>query len=151
MAIALLFSYLGVGGGAQSVSDLRDVVDCDALCAHGAGHLGEAGILQVDAHVTVPEPEHLVLLLGAPLAVVEHDGGRGDLLPHARQHLFDRIVNLRTEIQGDPSGLQLYFVDFDLGVPPYCLHAMPIWPHLQLPEQILKVWHPNYQINVNKM
>ena len=26
------------------------------------------------------------------------------------------------------------FVDFDLGVPPCCLHDMPIWPHFQLPK-----------------
>ena len=38
-------------------------------------------------------------------------------------------------IQGDPSGLQLYLDDFDLGVPPSCLHAMPILPDLQVPKQ----------------
>ena len=53
------FTHLGVSCRAQSVADLRDVSDRDALCAHGAGHLGKAGILEVDAHVTVPEPEDL--------------------------------------------------------------------------------------------
>ena len=28
-----------------------------------------------------------------------------------------------------------FFVDFDMGVPPCCLHAMPILPDLQLPKQ----------------
>ena len=41
----------------------------------------------------------------------------------------------RAVVQGDPSGQQLYFVDFDLGVPPCCQHAMPILPDLQLPQQ----------------
>ena len=38
-------------------------------------------------------------------------------------------------VQGDLLCQQLYFVDFDLGVPPCCLHAMPILPDLQLPKQ----------------
>ena len=37
--------------------------------------------------------------------------------------------------RGDPSGQQLYFVDFDLGVPPCCLQVMPIMPDLQLCKQ----------------
>ena len=32
-------------------------------------------------------------------------------------------------------GQRLYFVDFHLGVPPYCLHGMPILHGLQLPKQ----------------
>ena len=35
-------------------------------------------------------------------------------------------------LQGDTSGQQLYFVDFDLRVPPCCC---PILPDLQLPKQ----------------
>ena len=40
-------------------------------------------------------------------------------------------------IQGDrdPSGQLLYFVDFDLRVPPCCIHDMPIPPEFQLPKQ----------------
>ena len=38
-------------------------------------------------------------------------------------------------VQGDPSGQRLYFVDFCLGGPPCCLHAMSILPDLQLPKQ----------------
>ena len=44
-------------------------------------------------------------------------------------------VSKKTDVQGDPSGQQLYFVVFDLGVQPCCLHAMPILPDLQLPKQ----------------
>ena len=36
-------------------------------------------------------------------------------------------------VQGDPSGLRLYFVDFGLGLSP----SMPIPPDLQLPRQNL--------------
>ena len=47
--------------------------------------------------------------------------------------LFGRMHDLYRET--DPSGQRLHFVDFDLGVPPCCLHAMPTLPDLQLLKQ----------------
>ena len=38
-------------------------------------------------------------------------------------------------IQGDHGGLRLYFVDFDLGVPPVCSFAIPSLPNFHLPKQ----------------
>ena len=43
--------------------------------------------------------------------------------------------NLLLRLQGEPSGLALAFVAFDLRVPPCCRDAMPIRPTLQLPKQ----------------
>ena len=36
------------------------------------------------------------------------------------------------QVQGDPPRLRLQFVDFDLEVPPCCLHVMPILPRFSL-------------------
>ena len=49
----------------------------------------------------------------------------------AVKHCSEREIPLRV----GPSSLRLYFVDFGLGIPPYCPHAMRILTDLRLSKQ----------------
>ena len=73
----------------QGVGDLVGMLHGDAVGAHGLGDPGEARVLQVGADVAVVVEVHLVLLLGPPLAVVEHHRGHRDVLAHAGQGLAE--------------------------------------------------------------
>ena len=61
-----------------------------------------------------------------------------------------RIFTTRSfNVQGEQGGLKLDFVDFNLGVLPVCLFAMPSLPNFDLPKQN---WadRGTYQIEVTK-
>jgi hypothetical protein len=71
----------------QRVADLVGLVDPDAQRAHRLGDGGEARVREVAADVAVGVVVDLVLLLGTPLAVVEHHGHHRDVLAHGGEGL----------------------------------------------------------------
>src|SRR5690606_26316551 len=80
---------LGLAGRAQRVANLVGMLDPYALHAHGARQLGEVRVLQVAADEAPSIEVDLVLLLGAPLAIVEHHRGDRDFLARAGQQFLE--------------------------------------------------------------
>src|SRR2546421_11611329 len=71
---------LRLARGAQRRADIRDLVYADSFGAHRPGDRGEARVLQVHPEEAVRIEVDVILLLGAPLLVIEHHRGDRDLL-----------------------------------------------------------------------
>src|SRR5215472_15181669 len=80
---------LGRRGGAQRRLDVAEPLDRDALAAEGLRHFRPARILQVHALVAARIEIDVILLLGAPLAVVENDRRHAELLARAGEELVE--------------------------------------------------------------
>src|SRR5215472_14440152 len=82
---------LGLRGrrGAQRRLEVVEPLDGDALTAEGLRHFRPARILQIHSLVAARVEVDVILLLGAPLAVVEHDRGHADLLARTGEELVE--------------------------------------------------------------
>src|SRR5579872_3547610 len=75
--------------GAQRGRDVFEPLDRDAFAAEGLRHLRPARVLEIHALVATRIEVHVILLLRAPLAVVEDDRRDTDLLARAGQQLIE--------------------------------------------------------------
>src|SRR5690606_27608446 len=79
--------HLCIDGLLQCRADSVECIDGHALGAHGAGDFREARVAQFAGDEAAVVEVHLVLLLRAPLAVVEDHRGHRDVVAHAGQYL----------------------------------------------------------------
>src|SRR5690606_19855593 len=85
--LALL--HLGIDRLFERLAHLFEVADSDTLGAERAGDLRPGRVLEVHALEAAIVEVHLVLLLRAPLLVVEDDSGDGNVLAHASEDLAE--------------------------------------------------------------
>src|SRR2546421_6696493 len=75
--------------GAQRGGDVGEPLEGDAIAAERARHGGPAGGLQIDPLVAPRVEVDVILLLRAPLFIVEDDHRHADLLAHAGEQLVE--------------------------------------------------------------
>src|SRR5436309_5066513 len=77
------------GRGAQCGPHIGEPLEGEAIAAERARHGGPAGVLQIDPLVAPRVEVDVVLLLRAPLLIVEDDHRHADALARARQQLVE--------------------------------------------------------------
>jgi len=82
----LAVDHLVLGGLTDGVLDLIFVSDGDTFGSHGSSDLSVGVVsLELRSDVSVSEPKDLVLLLCAPLTIVEDNGSGGDFFTDASE------------------------------------------------------------------
>src|SRR2546421_220043 len=86
--------------GAQRGGDVGEPLEADAIAAERARHGGPAGVLQIDPLVAPRVEVDVILLLRAPLFIVEDDHRHADLLAHAGEQLGVTVIVFNNEQWG---------------------------------------------------